>query len=161
MNKLLNYFEEIIVVVVLVVMSTIAFVNVLTRNFFDLSLSFTEEITVNLFVFLTFVGAAIGVRRNAHLGFTLLLDSVPFKVQRFITLFIGIITTFFFIVITYYAYDMIQFQISVDAKTPALGWPRWIFSSGIIVGTVLCIIRTIQATIVQFKGQNHKQGGVK
>lgn len=161
MSKWLRYMEEIIVVIVLVTMSCIAFLNVLTRNILNLSLSFTEEITVNLFVFLTFIGAAIGVRKNAHLGFSLIVERVSIPLRRLIILLIGIVSTILFLVLTYYAFDMIGFQIDMESTTPALGWPRWIFSLGIPIGTVLCAIRMIEATILQLKELNEQQGGAK
>lgn len=161
MSKWLSYIEEIIVVLVLVTMSCIAFTNVLTRNFFNLSLSFTEEITVNLFVFLTFIGAAIGVRKNAHLGFSLIVDKVSIPLRRIITVFIGVVSTILFLVLAYYGIDMIKFQIDMESTTPALGWPRWVFSLGIPIGTLLCAIRMVEATIREFKEQSHHQGGAK
>lgn len=151
MSKWISYIEEIMIVIVLILMSSIAFINVITRNFLNLSLSFTEEITVNLFVLLTFVGAAVGVRKGAHLGFSLLLEKVPVSVQRFLIFFIGIISTLLFVVVTYFAYEMIQFQFDMNSTTPALRWPRWIFSLAIPIGTVLCIYRTIESMFRQIK----------
>lgn len=151
MSKWIGYLEEIIIVVVLVLMSSIAFLNVITRNFLNLSLAFTEEITVNLFVLLTFVGAAIGVRKGAHLGFSLLLEKVSISMKRVLIIFIGIVSTLLFLVITYFSIEMIQFQLQIGSTTPALRWPRWIFSLAIPIGSVLCIYRTIEATIIQVK----------
>ena len=71
MEKVISRLEEWIVVIVLSIMSTIAFVNIVSRGLLGHSFSFAEEVTVNLFVALTFVGTAIGVRQYAHLGFTL------------------------------------------------------------------------------------------
>lgn len=159
MSKWISYIEEIITVVVLALMSSIAFINVITRNFLNLSLAFTEEITVNLFVLLTFVGAAIGVRKGAHLGFSLLLDKASVSVRRVLVLFIGIVSTILFIVITYFAIEMIQFQFEMESTTPALRWPRWMFSLAIPIGTILCIYRTIEATINQVKNLSISKEG--
>lgn len=158
MNKWLGRLEEVIVVFTLVTMSIIAFVNVVTRNFFDVSLAFTEEITVNLFVFLTFVGAAIGVRKHAHLGFSLLVDKASPMFRRGLIGFIGLISVSFFLIIVYYGIDMMQFQISINATTPALGWPRWMFSIALPIGATLCAIRTIEATVKQWKSLSQKGG---
>ena len=72
--KILDKVEEIILVLALLAMTIIAFANIISRNFGQVSLSFTEELTINLFVLLTFVGTAMGVRNYSHLGFTLLYD---------------------------------------------------------------------------------------
>lgn len=159
MSKFINKVEEIIIVVVLSAMSLIAFSNIISRNTINYSLSFTEEITVNLFVFLTFVGASIGVRKNAHLGFSLLLEKSPLKLQRILVLLIGVMSTLVFILITYYAIDMIMYQFEIKSTTPALRWPKWIFSLGIPMGTVLCIYRTVESTIKQYKEMSIEREG--
>lgn len=159
MSRWISYVEEIMIVIVLVLMSSIAFINVITRNFLNLSLSFTEEITINLFVLLTFVGAAVGVRKGAHLGFSLLLERAPLSAKRFLILFIGIISTLLFVVVTYFAYEMIQFQFDMKSTTPALRWPRWMFSLAIPIGTILCIYRTIESMIRQIKELSVNKGG--
>ncbi|GAA0610063.1 hypothetical protein GCM10009001_29230 [Virgibacillus siamensis] len=161
MTKWLNYVEEFIVVSSLIIMSVVAFGNVITRNFFGLSLSFNEEITVNLFVLLTFVGTSIGVRENAHLGFSLLFDKSPLTIKRIIILLVGILSILFFLIITYYGFKMVQYQLEVNKTTPALGWPQWLFSLGLPFGTLLCIIRSVEATLKEWKGLSLPQGGIK
>ena len=156
MSKWLGRLEEIIVVFTLLTMSVIAFINVITRNFFDISLAFTEEVTVNLFVFLTFVGAAIGVRLHAHLGFSLILEKVSPTLRRVLVSFIGLISVIFFLIIVYYGIDMIQFQMTINATTPALAWPRWIFSLALPIGAGLCAFRTIEATFKEWKSLSVK-----
>lgn len=158
MSKMIAKIEELIIAVVLAVMSIITFLNVITRNFIQYSLSYTEEITINLFVLLTFVGAAIGVRRGAHLGFTLILEKSPAKIKKFLILFIGILSVFVFIIVTYFAIDMIMFQYQLGSTTPALRFPKWIFSLAIPLGTILCIYRTIEAMVIQFKALSEKKG---
>ncbi|MDV2582227.1 TRAP transporter small permease [Alkalibacillus haloalkaliphilus] len=154
MARWLNNIEEFIVVSVLAVMSIIAFTNVLTRNVLGISLSFTEEVTVNLFVLLTFVGAAIGVRKHAHLGFTLIFDIAPKNLKKVISIVVTLISVFFFITIAYFGYEMIEFQRMINSTTPALGWPRWLFSLALPVGAALCIIRTIQVFILEWRSIN-------
>lgn len=161
MTKWLNYLEESIVAIVLAVMSIIAFANVLTRNVFDLSLAFTEEVTVNLFVFLTFVGASIGVRRHAHLGFSLLYEISPKQLKKaFLTMFM-MLSVLFFLVVAYYGYETAQYQMQINNKTPALGWPQWIYTMALPIGSGLCIIRVIQVFLAQLKEDTEREQEVE
>src|SRR5699024_9539067 len=112
-----------------------------------------------LFVFLTFIGAAIGVRRHAHLGFSLIVDKVSLTLKRGLLGLIGLISVLFFLLIAYFGIEMMMFQININATTPALGWPRWLFSIGIPIGTILCALRTIEATVKQWKELPDKGGG--
>ncbi|MBB4823515.1 TRAP-type C4-dicarboxylate transport system permease small subunit [Sporosarcina luteola] len=156
MEKVISRLEEWIVVIVLSIMSTIAFVNILSRGLASYSLSFTEEITVNLFVMLTFVGTAIGVREQAHLGFTLLYDMANVAFKRVITVLVGLMMLLLFGVLLYYGFQMVKFQMDMGQKTPSLGWPQWWFSLAMPLGAVLCIYRTIQVTVKELRGQDEK-----
>ncbi|QTD41079.1 TRAP transporter small permease [Sporosarcina sp. Te-1] len=156
MEKVISRLEEWIVVIVLSIMSTIAFVNILSRGLASYSLSFTEEITVNLFVMLTFVGTAIGVREQAHLGFTLLYDMANVAFKRVITVLVGLMMLLLFGVLLYFGFQMVQFQMDMGQKTPSLGWPQWWFSLAMPLGAVLCIYRTIQVTVKELRGQDEK-----
>ncbi|VDG99098.1 2,3-diketo-L-gulonate TRAP transporter small permease protein yiaM [Lysinibacillus sphaericus] len=156
MGRVLNRLEEWIVVIVLSIMSTIAFVNILSRGFLHYSLSFTEEITVNLFVMLTFVGTAIGVRKYAHLGFTLIYDNGNRLLKNIITVAVGVMMVFLFFILLFYGFKMAQYQMDMGQKTPSLGWPQWWFSLSMPIGALLCLIRSIQVTITELREQNRK-----
>lgn len=156
MGKVLNRLEEWIVVIVLSIMSTIAFVNVLSRGFANYSFSFTEEITVNLFVMLTFVGTAIGVREYAHLGFTLIYDRGNKLLKNIITILVGLMMVLLFGILLYFGFMMVQYQVDMGQKTPALGWPQWWFSMSMPIGALFCLIRSVQVTISEFREQNGK-----
>src|SRR5699024_7121938 len=102
--------------------------------------------------FLTFVGAAIGVRKGAHLGFSLLLDKVSPSIRQVLTMLIALISVIFFMFIAYYGVEMMIFQFDIDAKTPALCCPKWLFLLSIRLGSLLCAIRTIGVTVRELKG---------
>ena len=149
--KVLNHIEEVILFITFLVMTIIAFANIVSRNFLEQSLSFTEEITINLFVLLTFVGAAVGVRRYAHLGFTLLFDKVNNGMQKALVVFSTLMGLVLFGVLLWYGLQMVLFQMDMGQKTPALGWPQWILSAALPFGALLCVIRTIQVGIEELK----------
>jgi len=56
--KVLNHLEEIILFITFLVMTIIAFANVVTWNVANASLSFTDAIPINLFVLFSFVSTA-------------------------------------------------------------------------------------------------------
>ena len=149
--KILNYFEELILFLALAVMTIISFANILSRNFANMSLSFTEEITINLFVLLTFVGTAVGVRRYAHLGFTLIFDKVGKRLQKAIIVFSTLAGLVLFGVLLWNGINMVLLQMNIGQKTPSLGMPQLILSSSLAIGALLCVIRTIQVGIYEIR----------
>ncbi|RNF40200.1 TRAP transporter small permease [Planococcus salinus] len=149
--KFLNYLEEVILFISFLVMTIIAFSNIVSRNLINISLSFTEEITINLFVLLTFVGTAAGVRRYAHLGFTLLFDRMNRGIKKALVVFSALMGLLLFGVLLWYGIQMVQFQMDMGQKTPSLGWPQWVLSSALPAGAFLCVIRTIQVCVEELK----------
>ncbi|MEO4054430.1 TRAP transporter small permease [Solibacillus sp. CAU 1738] len=149
--KVLDYFEEILLCITFVAITLITFANVVSRNLVNLSLSFTEEITVNLLVLLTFVGTALGVRRYAHLGFTLLYDKGNKTTKKIIVLVSSLASGLLFAILLYYGTDMVLFQMKVQQTTPALGMPQWLLSLALPLGALLCLIRTVQVTFEELK----------
>lgn len=149
--KLLDYFEEIVLFISFVMITAITFINILSRNFMNLSLSFTEEVTINLLVLLTFVGTSLGVRRFAHLGFTLLYDKGSAAMKRFIVIFSSLASGLLFATLLYFGIDMVRFQMQIGQTTPALNLPQWIWSLALPVGALLCLIRTVQAMLEELQ----------
>lgn len=146
LSKLLEKIEFSILALSLAIMCIVAFVNVISRYFLSYSLAFTEEITINLFVLITFMGAAVGIHRRGHLGFNLLFENAGRNMQMVLVFVIGLVTTFVFVSLTYFGVEMVLFQKQLNQMTPALGWPQWVFSLGLPLGSLFCLIRTVQVT---------------
>ncbi|AQQ54698.1 TRAP transporter small permease [Planococcus lenghuensis] len=149
--KILNHLEDLILFVAFLIMTIVAFTNVVSRNVANISLTFSEELTINLFVLLTFVGTAVGVREYAHLGFTLIFDRMNSGYRKGIVLFCTLMGLFLFGVLFWYGIQMVLFQLELGQTTPSLGWPQWILSLALPIGATLCIIRTVQVCIEEWK----------
>jgi len=160
MSRLLLYVEYTILALSLSIMSVITFANVISRFIFNFSISFTEEVTINLFVLLTFVGASLGIYKRAHLGFSLIYEKFNGTNRIILTLFIGSIITLFFVATGYYGFEIVQSQMQRGQTTPALGWPQWIFTLGLPVGCVFCVYRTVEVTINDVRDIKTKDASV-
>ena len=79
--KILDYAEETFIVLCLAFMSIMNFINVVSRYCFSNSFSFTEELTVMAFVWITMFGVAAGYKRCAHLGMSYIVERFPKKGQ--------------------------------------------------------------------------------
>ncbi len=149
-KKILNNLEEYIIGISLLIMTTIAFANVVSRKVLHASWAFTEEITTNLFILSSLLGAAVAAKRGSHLGLSVLTDFIPRKYQKYVTLFSVICAVVLFILLFRYGIVMIQSQIKYGQTTPALGWPEWVFGLSVPIGAFFLIVRFIQLGITEF-----------
>ena len=149
--KFLDNIENNIIGYGLLIMTVITFVNVISRKFLHLSLSFTEEITTILFIFISLLGAAVAAKRGSHLGLTVFTDFIPAKYQKYVSLITWLAATFFCFYLVRYGLAMVRSEYIFKIKTPALGWPEWIFGLSIPIGGLFIFIRFTQFTINVFR----------
>jgi len=144
--KIYDYVEKaakLLLVISLAIMALINIANVLSRYVLHASLSFTEEITANIFVYNTFIGAAIAARRGGHLGLTIITDRLPNKYNRVVTLLVSIISAGLYGILIYMGYGMVESQITYGQRTAALAVPEWIFGLAIPIGAFFIMISFI------------------
>jgi TRAP-type C4-dicarboxylate transport system permease small subunit len=116
-----SYIVKWAIAINLVVMVGVVFYSVLSRNYFNTSIAWAEELSRILFIWLVFCGAILGLYYKEHLGLTVLVDRVkPHK-----KMFFDLLTCVLIIVV---ARAMIIGGIRITsatklARTPALRLP--------------------------------------
>lgn len=146
----LDYIEETFIVLLLAFMSILNFANVFSRKFLSGSISFTEELTVMAFVWVTMMGVAVGYKKFAHLGMSYFVDMLPRKGQAVMAAFSTLCSLAMIVILIQYGVKMVQGQIMLGARTPAMRLPTAMQGLSIPVGGVFIAIRTLQAGITQF-----------
>lgn len=68
---------EIVMVLCMVTMLVMVFGNVMLRLFLNTGIDLSEEVPRFAFVWLTFLGAIVGMRKRAHLGVDLVVQMLP------------------------------------------------------------------------------------
>lgn len=149
--KFLDDFEKNVIGYGLLIMTVITFINVISRKFLHLSLSFTEEITTILFIVISLLGAAVAAKTGGHLGLSVFTDLLPKKAQKFISLITWFVSAFFSFYLIKYGIAMVQSEYKFKVTTPSLGWPEWIFGLAIPLGGLFIFIRFTQFTINVFR----------
>lgn len=112
-------------------------------------LAWTEEAGRYMFVWISFLGAAAGVRYRVHLGIDLLEKLVPFNIYRFLVLLSNFMILLFLSVIIYQGFDIIKiikFQTSAS-MTISMMWPYL----AVPVGAIWMMINSIRVTVETFK----------
>lgn len=143
--KAIRLFEDWVVVLSFVVIVIVTFVNVLSRYIFQASLAFSEEITINLLVVLTMMGAVIGIRLGSHLGFSYIVENAKGNTRRILVNIGAILMIIFLAVLLIWGGEMLIHQLQRGRATPSLGIPQWLFTLSIPLAGLLGILRTVQA----------------
>ena len=161
LSTLLARLEEFILVALFAFMAVMNFLNVVCRYCFASSFSFTEEVTITAFVWVSMVGIAVGYKRLAHLGMSFLVDNMPKKVQPFMALLSMICSVVLILLLYKYGSEMVSNQIRLGSKTPALGMPMYIQGLSIPVGAVFCQIRAVESGVKEFVRLRNVAKGVE
>jgi TRAP-type C4-dicarboxylate transport system permease small subunit len=126
-----------IVAILLFTMAAIAFINVLSRYLFHFSFAATEEITINLFVWVTVIGSGIAFERGGQLGMITLFRVFPLRLKKVVIVFGSALSAFLFLLVDIYMIQAIYEEISLfHATSAALGIPVWIYYIGVPVFSV-------------------------
>ena len=101
----------------------LAFGNVVARYAFDSSLTWAAELTVYLFLWSTFFGAAYCFKQDAHISIDLFLQKFSPKISKYLLLLSHCITFIFLLAVAYFGYEYVLFvhemeEISVDLEVP-------------------------------------------
>lgn len=173
--KFLDHLEEWIVTFLMGAATLIIFVAVVHRYaaglaipglqdwLLSLSLSWAQELTIIMFVWMAKFGAAYGVRTGIHVGVDVLINRLNDKMKsKFIVfglcagaLFTGIVATlgarFVWDNGAHYAFlhllGMPLDGIPEGPTTPDLEWPTWMVYSAIPLGTSLMCFRFLQVMV--------------
>jgi len=125
-------------VVLLVLMFSITFIQVVMRYVFLNAIPWAEEAVRFMFVWASFIGAAIGIKEKIHIGIDLVTARLPQKAQR-------VTSTVVYFIIMWLAYYMVtagwEFTRFTHAQlSPALTIPMSYVHVAIPISGVLIII---------------------
>lgn len=115
----------------LAVMVALVFGNVVMRYAFNSGFTISEELSRWLFVWVTFLGAVIAMRDNAHLGTDMLVSRLGPKGKRLLMGVSLLLMLFCLWLIFKGTYD--QFLVNIDSQSPVMEVSMgWFFAGGMV-----------------------------
>ena len=106
----------------------ITLANVLTRYLTDISLAFTEEVSVFLLVFLTFVGAAKSFLDGGQIAMDYFVLKLAWPWRRRLLLFALACSALMIGLVAWFGTRMAWDDYDMEVTSPGLGWPQWIYT---------------------------------
>ena len=130
---------EVIMVVCMLVMFVLVFINVMMRIFLNSGIDVSEELPRYAFVWMTFVGAVVGMRKHTHLGVDMVVAALPVlgrKVCWAISQIIMGVCSLYMLYGTWLQHDIIAANASPVMQMSML----WAFGVSYLTGTAITLI---------------------
>ena len=113
---------EPLLVAILAVLVAVVLGNVIGRYVFSFALTWADEMARFLFVWLTFLGATVGLARGAHIGMDILVQALPPRWAQALQALALVLMMVFLAVWGWHSIELVQ--RSMTFRTPAMGLPR-------------------------------------
>ena len=134
----------------LVLMTVIVFWQVFTRYVLGWSNSWTEITAVLLMSWFIFLGTAVGIRENYHLGFDVLLYILPRGSKKVLRTISDAVVIAFAAGMVFYGAQLVGLQWR--ARLPALGIPEGVRYLPLVAGGLLIIMFSIERVVLRLSG---------
>jgi len=148
-----------IVAIFFFTMAAIAFINILSRYLFHFSFAATEEITINLFVWVTVIGSGLAFERGGQLGMVTLYNLFSKRFKKFVIIFSAGLSAVLFILVDVYMIQAIYEELTLfQATSAALGIPVWIYYVGVPVFSIFVFAGIYRDAHVKLDGLKTEGG---
>ena len=144
--------EKVIILVAYTACAGIIAIEVFRRFFWGQQVAWSTTIPAYMFVWLTWPGAAYGVKVRAHLAFTEFRARLP-RLWQYVALQVDYLLFIVFgTVAIYYSYDLLLVQIHHGSTVPGtITIPAWWFYLATPVGWALLIFRVLQNAVQDYR----------
>ncbi len=136
--------------IALVVMTCIVTWQVFVRYVLNWTNTWTEITAVLLMSWFIFLGAAVGVRENYHLGFDVLLYVLPPGGKKYLRTISDVVVLAFSIGMIIYGVQLVLLQW--PARMPALGVPEGIRYLPLVGGGILISLFAVERIVLRLYG---------
>ena len=156
--KFLNILEEGVMVVGMAVMVLFNFLNVLARRLLPQTpFSYTEELVVLVFIWVSMFGISYGYRRGAHTVLTLAADRLPRALQPALILFSALASVLFMAVLARTGFVMMMNQIRHGQILPGMRVPMALAGAALPLGAVMTLLSVLRSGWLEMK--QWREGG--
>lgn len=126
-------------------MAFVVFLQFFSRYVLNSSFAWTEEIARYLLMWVTFVGAAVAMRRRTHIAVEVLHVFLPMPVVRLLNFLIDVIVVGFVGLLVWYAWQVTE-RMEIQRMT-VFDLSMSIVYGGVLLGCVLMLWRAVQMVV--------------
>ncbi len=116
--------------------------------------TWVEQVALLLIVWITFLGAATGVRNKTHLAVDFIRDAAPNSVRKLAVAFCTIALLFFGAMLTWQGYEM--YLRTANREIPLLGVTEGLRAIPVIIGGLMILLFSIDELLRIFMNKGQK-----
>jgi TRAP-type C4-dicarboxylate transport system permease small subunit len=138
LRRMVGNAAEWVCMLLMVVLSLDLLLGVFSRYVMVRTFTWYDEIARACFVWLTFLGAAVSVKRHAHFRLHLFVDRLPERLQRPLAIFLPLAVMAFAAVLVHQG--LIFLELGRFQQTPVMGLPKtWIYAAMPVGGALMML----------------------
>ncbi len=153
-----DYVDKAVLYLVFLIVSGMVLITtlqVICRVFFT-ALTWSEELSRYLLVWGTFFAATLAYKRGSHIAITFVVESLPRKMQPYLTILTYLLSLAFFMTAAVYGWQMIKMQIF--QISPAIGLPMQFVYLSIPASLIIMVLHAISGIVKQIGQISAKEG---
>lgn len=124
--------------------SLVLFANVVLRYIFLSPISWAEELSIYLLIWIVFIGGSVLVRTGGHITVDLLPRALGPALRRALHALVLLLALGFFAVLFYYGMSHMLRVMASGQRTPIMLAPMWLTYLAVPVGAGLMFLRATQ-----------------
>ncbi|SME89920.1 TRAP-type C4-dicarboxylate transport system, small permease component [Tistlia consotensis] len=136
----------------------ISFGNVVVRYTTDVSFAFTEEFSVFLLVFMTFVGASLAFATNENIRIAFLRDRFGPRGRMVCDVVAALACLLMFGLVVWYGGQLTLDEYRFDETSPGLGYPNWIYTIWLPLLSIAILLRVFGRLLATLRGSYGGRG---
>lgn len=129
------------VIILLALLTSVIFVAVFARYLFNAPLAWSEELSRYSFVWVTFLGAEVCLRKRSHIAIDILIKNLPASIQEFLETWGRIFTAIILIALLIGGIKVAT--VAHDQLSPSLGMPMSYVYLALPVGAALMLLELL------------------
>ena len=140
-----DHFEEIFLVIFLVLISCVSLIQVIWKKVPVLkALPWTNEFCCFMWIWTVFLSLPYTIRKGCMLRVSVLLDIMPQMVLKTINILVDLVTAACMGLMTYHSISVIDSIMKSGETSAAMQWPMWIVYMVMFIGLALGTLRALQ-----------------
>lgn len=139
--------ENVIGVFLFILMTIFLTYQVASRYLFNLSLAWTEELSMYCLIWVCYMGASAAVKERKHLRITMAFEACSEKTRKIVDIITNIVSCGFCIFLLIGTSEMLLLILEGNQVSAGSGLPKWVSNLGLPIAFGLMVIRFIQDTV--------------